>query len=56
VEIPIPLAANFSPFNTLLLFAPFLCNIVFPTPEFCSVRLLLTFGKNAGEKFRREKS
>jgi hypothetical protein len=29
VEIHHPLTANFSPFNTLLLFAPFECNFVF---------------------------
>ncbi len=29
VEIPCPRTANFSPFNTLLLFAPFVCNILF---------------------------
>jgi hypothetical protein len=29
VEIPSPLTANFQPFNTLLLFAPFVCNFIF---------------------------
>jgi hypothetical protein len=29
VEIPSPRTANFPPFNTLLLFAPFVCNFVF---------------------------
>jgi hypothetical protein len=29
VEIPSPLTANFQPFNSLLLFAPFVCNFVF---------------------------
>ena len=37
VEIPCPRTANFSPFNTLLLFAPFVCNIVFSDEHLCGV-------------------
>ncbi len=35
VEIPCSRTANFSPFNTLLLFAPFVCNIVFSHEHLC---------------------